>query len=234
VTISGKSPPIEVGSTVVDMDSNSVDAPTVDGLIDRNYACVYRYAFRLAGCGVTAEDITQNVFVRAIAHLHQLRESAAERGWIMSITRREFMRWLREVGNPAHGRSAPLDVEQLLKDDKQAERLENRDWVQSALGLLGEDVRVALLMYYFEDLSYAEIAQQLQIPIGTVMSRLSRGREHLRQALDRLNRDSAVNSSTKRASVSKVLDNIHTLPANADKTLVQPTAKPTAREAKHG
>lgn len=64
MTISEKSPPVEVGSTVVDVGVSSVDALTVDGLVDRNYASVYRYAFRLSGCAAAAEDITQDVFVK--------------------------------------------------------------------------------------------------------------------------------------------------------------------------
>ena len=234
MTISGESPPVEVDSAVVDMSSDCIDAQTIDGLVDRNYASVYRYAFRLAGCAVAAEDIAQDVFVKAIAHRHQLRESAAERGWIMSITRREFMRWLREVANPAHGRPAPLDAESLLTDDPQASRLDDQDWIQSALCLLGDDARVALLMYYFEDLSYAEIAQQLQIPIGTVMSRLSRGREHLRQALERLDRHKEGSPLPTTAVLSAAVSGIHTHQVRPAENLAEASGRSTAAESKHG
>ena len=234
MTISEKSPPVEVSSTVVDVDTSSIDALTVDGLVDRNYASVYRYAFRLSGCAAAAEDITQDVFVKAISHLHQLRQTSAERAWIMSITRREFMRWLREVANPAHGRPTPLDCESLSVDDRRAEQLDNGDWVQSALILLGEDARIVLLMYYFEELSYAEIAQQLQIPIGTVMSRLSRGRENLRQSLDRTNRQSHSSNSGTPTRLAAVLETLQPQALDANDALAQPTVTPGAREAKHG
>lgn len=230
MTIPGKSQPDEGGSTVVGMESNCIDASTLDGLVDRNYATVYRYAYRLTGCVATAEDVTQNVFVKAIAHLHQLRQRDAERSWLMSITRREFMRWLREVANPARGRTLPLDTEFVLTDDAQVLRLDNEDWVQAALSLLNEDGRVALLMYYFEELSYAEIAQQLQIPIGTVMSRLSRGRENLRQALDR------VNPSPSEASTSKLPTLLQGLGSHGleSHSIGAAESKPAAQEAKHG
>ena len=230
MTISRNSQPDEVGSTVVDIDSQGIDQTlAVDGLVDRNYASVYRYAYRLAGCASAAEDIAQDVFVKAIAHLHQLRERAAERGWLMSITRREFMRWLREVANPARGRPVALEEENVLTDDGQIQRLDNVDWVQSALCLLNEDARVALLMYYFEELSYAEIAQQLQIPIGTVMSRLSRGREHLRHALERTNQSARPADQAARMEMQALLPSLGSHAATP-----HGAAKPPAQEAKHG
>ncbi|MGN6134624.1 MAG: RNA polymerase sigma factor [Aureliella sp.] len=230
MTISGKSQPDEVGSTVVGMQAACVDASAVDGLVDRNYAAVYRYAYRLSGCVATAEDITQEVFGKAIAHLHQLRQAQAERGWLMSIARREFMRWLRELTGRAEARPVPLELETALADDDQPQRLDNQDWIQAALCQLNQEARVALLMYYFEDLSYAEIAQQLQIPIGTVMSRLSRGREHLRRALELALQSNPASAhptpthSTSAHPAAHLLLEKHAL----DKSL------PAAQEAKHG
>jgi RNA polymerase sigma-70 factor (ECF subfamily) len=243
VTISGKlqadqSPADEDSSIVVDSQSKCIGADEAEELVERNYAAVYRYAYRLAGCAATAEDITQDVFMKAIGHLRQLRSGAAERSWLLTITRREFMRWLRQIARPALGRPGPLDEEALLDADRSpgadAPPLDNEDWVQAALSQLNEDARVALLMYYFEDLSYAEIAQQLQIPIGTVMSRLSRGREHLRQGLERLARPQSTTSSPS----------VNSTPANGDRPAPatlhthvigsQSESKPPAQEAQHG
>lgn len=223
---------------VVDSQSRCIDADQADQLVERNYAAVYRYAFRLAGCAATAEDITQDVFMKAIAHLDQLRSGDAERSWLLSITRRQFMRWLRQVAQPAIGRVSSLDEEAVLDTDgnteAQAPPLDNEDWVQAALSQLNEDARVALLMYYFEDLSYAEIAQQLQIPIGTVMSRLSRGREHLRQGLERLARPQCTanplegNPSSANAA--------RTTPAALHAPVLgsHGESKPSAQEVHHG
>ena len=218
----------EVSSIVVDSQSESIGADQAEKLVERNYATVYRYAYRLAGCAATAEDITQDVFMKAIAHLDQLRSGDAERSWLLSITRREFMRWLRQVARPAHGRPSSLDEEGALgtelNSQAQAPPLDNEDWVKAALGQLNEDARVALLMYYFEDLSYAEIAQQLQIPIGTVMSRLSRGREHLRHGLERLARPQ---SPSGAAGTTPVAFHTHVIGPQSD-------TKPPAQEAHHG
>jgi RNA polymerase sigma-70 factor (ECF subfamily) len=225
VTISGKLQVDEDSSIVVDSQSQCIDVRDAEELVERNYAAVYRYAFRLAGCAATAEDITQDVFMKAIAHLDQLRCGDAERGWLLAITRREFMRWLRQVARPAHGRPTSLDAEEALDTQAGTETseppLDNQDWVRAALSQLNDDARVALLMYYFEDLSYAEIAQQLQIPIGTVMSRLSRGREHLRQGLERLSRPQSPPADAHIALGTHVLG-------------PQSNSKPPAKEAQHG
>jgi len=208
VTSSGQSQPDEVSpiGTGILKDAGPTSATglsatglEIDDLVDRNYAAVYRYALRLSGCPATAEDIVQEVFARAVTHLHQLRERAAERGWLMAIARREFLRWLRVGAHPKQGHRVPLEHENLSTEDLAGQQVENRDWVQAALSLLNQDARMALLMYYFEDLSYAEIAQQQQIPIGTVMSRLSRGREQLRSALQRLNPNFADTDSHAQA-----------------------------------
>lgn len=228
MAISEKSQPDGDDSTVVGIESQRVDASSIDGLVDRNYVVVYRYAYRLSGCATTAEDITQEVFVKAIAHLDQLRRPDAERGWLMSITRREFMRWLREIANPVGGRPVPLDTDQVAGEEGQVRRLDDADWVQTALGLLNEDARVVLLMYYFEELSYAEIARQLQIPIGTVMSRLSRGRDYLRLALERATDGSRAVASAVGMPLSPLLTK------RAHGLLAHEVTESAAQEAKHG
>ncbi len=140
----------------------------------------------------TAEDVTQETFVQAIRYLDQLRASEAERGWLLAIARRQFMRVLRKVVHAKHGRMISIDgptvnADAVLCANEQVphaiQAIEDRDQVEQALRELGQDARIIILMHYFEELSYAEIATQLEIPIGTVMSRLSRGREQLRKLL---------------------------------------------------
>lgn len=153
-------------------------------LLDEHQEAVFRYAFRLSGCSSTAEDISQEVFLRAFRNLHQLRDQAAARGWLLVIARNEFMRWCRK--SKAGGISVdPQDCD--ILDDIEQPQVDNQEWVESALRQLPDDFRLVLLMYYFEELSYAEIAEQLNIPLGTVMSRLNRGRAHMKTALEKIN-----------------------------------------------
>lgn len=181
-----------------DQDSASLSAEPVsaaraDELVDQHYEAVYRQAYRLSGCVATAEDIAQDTFVQAIGHLHQLRAREAERGWLLAIVRRQFMRVLRKAVHKKHGRmvsieSPNVDAEAVLCESQQLPQplraIEERDCVEQALSQLGQDARLVVVMHYFEELSYAQIAAELEIPIGTVMSRLSRSREQLRKLLD--------------------------------------------------
>ena len=153
-------------------------------LLDEHQEGVYRYAYRLCGCSSTAADITQEVFLRAFRSLHQLRDESAARGWLLVIARNEFIRWCRRSADLGHAVD-PQDCE--LPCESDLPRLERQEWVESALHRLPEEFRLVLLMFYFEELSYAEIAEQLKIPIGTVMSRLSRGRSHMKTELEKVN-----------------------------------------------
>lgn len=150
-------------------------------LLDEHYQVVFRYAYRLTGCAASAEDVTQEVFLRAYRSVHQLREQAAARGWLMTITRNEFARWCRKS---APGRSLESEGGDFPAAEVEP-ALDRCEWVQQALEELPQEFRQVLLMYYFEESSYAKIAQDLQIPIGTVMSRLNRGKGHLKAALDK-------------------------------------------------
>lgn len=154
-------------------------------LLEEHQATVFRYAFRLSGCAATAEDIVQEVFLRAFRSLHQLRDESAARGWLLTIARNEFMRAVRKT-SPASLSIEPPDPETVTAE-LNVPLLDQQEWVGVALEQLPEEFRLVLLMFYFEELSYAEIAEQLNIPLGTVMSRLSRGRSHLKQALERAN-----------------------------------------------
>lgn len=153
-------------------------------LLDLHQDAVFRYAFRLSGCTSTAEDITQEVFLRAFQNLHQLRDAAAVRGWLLVIARNEFLRWCRK--SKASGLAVNPQECDLAAESEQP-HIDLQEWVGSALQQLPDEFRLVLLMFYFEELSYAEIAEQLNIPLGTVMSRLNRGRAHLKTALEKVN-----------------------------------------------
>ena len=151
-------------------------------LLAEHQEAVFRYAYRLSGCAASAEDVTQEVFLRAFRNLHQLRDEAATRGWLLAIARNEFLRDCRKRGSQVELMD-PQCCE--IADELQSPAIDHQEWVAHALEQLPEEFRLVLLMYYFEELSYAQIAEQLKIPIGTVMSRLSRGKTHLKTALDK-------------------------------------------------
>lgn len=152
-------------------------------LLASNFELVYRYAYRLTGCRSSAEDITQEVFLRAFKSIEQLRDPAAERGWLLAIARNEFARWCRLTASQRATANSDEVTEQAEGGESDLER---RDWVQAAIDQLPAEFRSVVLMFYFEQMSYSEIADALSVPIGTVMSRLSRAKAQLKRCLDEI------------------------------------------------
>lgn len=153
---------------------------TITELVAQHYDAVYRLAFRLSGTTHDAEDITQQAFVDAQRHLHTLRDPASAKAWLCMIARNHFRRGLRDAG-PSR---TSLDAIDEPAGAMVAEPLDTRG-LQTALNQLPTEFRTVLVLFYFENLSYQQIATELGLPIGTVMSRLSRGKQQLRQHLKR-------------------------------------------------
>ncbi len=83
---------------------------------------------------------------------------------------------------PTPATDAAIQLESLVSvSTTRFDEVDESDWLQQALNQLPDEYRLVVVMYYFEQLSYREIARQLEIPLGTVMSRLSRGRAYLRR-----------------------------------------------------
>jgi RNA polymerase sigma-70 factor (ECF subfamily) len=164
-----------------DSDASRLAADTLIRLVDEHHRTLFAYAYRLTGSASDAEDLTQETYLDAYRSLHQLRERDKALPWLFQILRRRFWKSLRqerlrdllepnaEISELAAAAKVetPIDSEQL----------------QHALGQLPEEYRVVLLLFYFEDLSYKEIAMQTNVPIGTVMSRLARAKAALRARL---------------------------------------------------
>jgi RNA polymerase sigma-70 factor (ECF subfamily) len=136
-----------------------------------------RYARALVGDPYAADDLVQDTLERAINKRHLWRPGSDLRAWLFAIMHNVFVNQLRSR------QSHPVEA---LDDDAlptvaptEGTRLEIRD-LQSALGLLPPEQREIVLLVGLEQLTYAEVSHALGIPIGTVMSRLFRGRERLR------------------------------------------------------
>jgi RNA polymerase sigma-70 factor, ECF subfamily len=153
----------------------------VEKLVDQHYAALYRYAYRLSGSAADAEDLTQEAFCQAQRKLDQLRDWDKAKAWLFSILRNAY---LHRVRAQRHATVVSLDgvgdVPARLPDplpEVDPQRL------QQALSELPEDFRTPIVLYYFEDFSYRAIAEQMDLPLGTVMSRLARAKAHLRSRL---------------------------------------------------
>ncbi|MFV0441942.1 MAG: RNA polymerase sigma factor [Planctomycetaceae bacterium] len=157
-------------------------ALAVSGLIREHSEFLYRYAYRLSGSVQDAEDLTQQTFLAAHRSLDQLREPERARAWLAAILRNSYRRSFRQA---ATGTVVPLDGIPEPVQEAPAEAPVDPEELQSALAELPEEYRTPLILIYLEHQGYREIAEALGIPIGTVMSRLSRGKAYLRQRLSR-------------------------------------------------
>jgi len=154
---------------------------TVQRLVDEHYMALYRYAFRLSGSRADAEDLTQEAFCKAQLNFAQLRDPGRARPWLFSILRNAYLHRVRaERQQPVVSLEAVGDLAESTPDalpEIDPERL------QQALGELPESFRTPIILYYFEDFGYRDIAEQMDLPMGTVMSRLARAKAHLRGRL---------------------------------------------------
>lgn len=157
-------------------NANSAEFAT---LVEQHYAGLFRFALSLARDEANAADLTQQTFLKWARHGDQLRDRSKARTWLFTTLHREFLalhRKSRDTAGESELESLPAPrVDQANQIDGQA--------AVSALAQLDEVYRAPVAMFYLEDMSYTEIAACLEIPIGTVMSRLSRGRERLRKIL---------------------------------------------------
>ncbi len=155
-------------------------ADKIAQLVAAHHQAVYRYAFRLAGTVQDAEDLTQKVFLAAQGKIEQVRIMGSMRSWLFAILRNCFLKD-RQRRSPSLAVDLSLDMDGV--PGVAASDPADRDQLQHALNRLPEMFRLVVVMAYFEGCSYREIADRLEIPIGTVMSRLARARGHLRSLL---------------------------------------------------
>ena len=179
----------------MDNGKRSAKCPTLPELVDVYYERLYRFAYRLSGSAADAEDLTQQTFLTAQTNLHQLREPEHAKAWMFTILRNTYLKGRR-----------PRKRAQVLSLEKVAEPAETMDEsahlrmeeLQSVLDELPDEFREPLILFYFQEFSYKEIAEMLDVPLGTVMSRLARGKQHLRKRLAGEEADSLTHAQHKK------------------------------------
>jgi RNA polymerase sigma-70 factor (ECF subfamily) len=159
--------------------------PSWDEVVRTHTARVYRLAYRLTGNPHDAEDLTQEVFVRVFRSLSSYTPGTFE-GWLHRITTNLFLDQVRRKARIRFD-ALPDDAERLASPDRGPAQVYDDEHfdtdVQAALDALPPDFRAAVVLCDLEGLSYEEIAATLGIKIGTVRSRIHRGRSQLRAAL---------------------------------------------------
>ncbi len=161
---------------------------------------VYRYAMSLSRDVTEAEDLVQDTFLQALRHQEQFTPGTNARAWLFTICRNLFLR-----GRERRGREEPTEgeaLEALAADAAPAAppdadggflaAPELDDVIRRELDRLPEEYREVVMLSDLQDLSYAEIAGVLGVPVGTVKSRLFRGRRLLQQSLVEYARDAGL------------------------------------------
>lgn len=146
-------------------------------LVDAHYASLFRFALSLTRSTADAADLTQQTFLIWAQRGSTLRNTAKAKTWLFTTLYREFLRHRHR-----DQRSEPLETSQL-----EATQISDIGFaaespagaVMEALQRLDEAYRTPLTLFYLREFSYKEIAELLGLPIGTVMSRLSRGKAQL-------------------------------------------------------
>jgi RNA polymerase sigma factor (sigma-70 family) len=163
-------------------------APTWEQVVRDHSARVYRLAYRLSGNPQDAEDLTQETFVRVFRSLADFSPGTFE-GWLHRITTNLFLDMVRRRQRIRFD-ALPEDTERLPGASPSPEQVyadtHLDPQVQAALDALSPEFRVAVVLCDIEGLTYEEIAATLGIKLGTVRSRIHRGRVQLRQALAHL------------------------------------------------
>ncbi len=154
----------------------------IAALLEPLIPALRRYAFALIGDHEGADDLVQETLERALSRWHLRRRDGNLRAWLFTIERNLFVTGLRKKRRGVQIADIE-DINSIAASMPPANLPHTRD-ILSALASLPEEQSSVLLLAGVEDFSYEEVAQILDIPIGTVMSRLSRGRARLRELLD--------------------------------------------------
>lgn len=184
--------PAPLGGTAA-FDAGEGDMPSRAELVAEHADSVYRLAFRLSGNQHDAEDLTQETFMRVFRSLKSYQPGTFA-GWLHRITTNLFLDMVRHRAK-IRMEALPEDYERVPGTEMTPEQVytaSNLDpALQRALDSLGPDFRVAVVLCDVVGMSYEEIAETLGVKMGTVRSRIHRGRAQLRQSLEEQAREDA-------------------------------------------
>ena len=165
--------------------SESEDLECFEKHLSPHVPMLYKSAIRMCGNSNDAQDLVQETLYIALKSFHQLIDQAKSKSWMFSILRNLFLKDIQKTK-----KRAEIEFDSVcdkLSDRQHPEgdflRAEVRSNIQVVLDTLDERLRVVLVKFYFDGLSYKEISELLNIPIGTVMSRIARAKVYLKREI---------------------------------------------------
>lgn len=153
-----------------------------EDLVRTHYASLYRFALSLTRSEADAGDLTQQTFLIWGSKGHQLRDRSRAKTWLFTTLHREFLRLRRHQTRFPQVELGEVEPVLSIVEPERIEIL-NLDGVLRAFAQVEPVYRATLSLFYIEEMSYREMADILGVPIGTIQSRLSRGKAQLRQLL---------------------------------------------------
>src|SRR5262249_52354244 len=160
------------------------DAAAFDELVRRFYRSVHRFCWRLVR-STDAEDLAQDTFVRALVHFERFDPERPVLPWLIAIARRLCLDLLRRRKTMTSMETMLISGPPVVGPEGEASLREQLSRLDRALADLDEGPRDTILLFHIEEMSYRDIAAALEVPMGTVMTWLHRGRAQLRKALER-------------------------------------------------
>jgi RNA polymerase sigma-70 factor (ECF subfamily) len=162
--------------------STASPAPDFEALVEEHYRRLYQFAYNLAHDEAEACDLTQQTFLKWARKGHQLRDPSKVKTWLFTTLHREFLQARRKHARFPHYELDTVASELPPVPPTSADQLDGAAVVAS-LAQLSEAFRAPLALFYLNDHSYKEIADILGVPLGTVQSRIARGKSQLYKLL---------------------------------------------------
>lgn len=182
------------GTAVFDATGDQSTMPSWNDLVRQHADRVYRLAYRLSGNQHDAEDLTQETFIRVFRSVQNYQPGTFE-GWLHRITTNLFLDMVRRRAR-IRMESLPEDYDRVPADDPNPEQIYHDSRLgpdlQAALDSLQPEFRAAVVLCDIEGLSYEEIGTTLGVKLGTVRSRIHRGRQGIRDYLAAHSEDSGL------------------------------------------
>jgi RNA polymerase sigma-70 factor (ECF subfamily) len=159
-----------------------VDEMDYEQIVALHAGDLYRFAYSLAGTADDASELTQETYCRLLTKGTQVRDRAKVKAWLFTTLYRIFLGWKRHETRFPHLELGEAEFELPPLTPSMVDKADS-ELVMDAVLELDERYRVPLILFFLQGLAYREIAAMLDVPIGTVMSRLSRGKDLLREKL---------------------------------------------------
>jgi RNA polymerase sigma-70 factor (ECF subfamily) len=186
------------GTAVFDATGDVSSMPSWDELVRQHADRVYRLAYRLSGNQHDAEDLTQETFIRVFRSVQNYQPGTFE-GWLHRITTNLFLDMVRRRSR-IRMEALPEDYDRVPADEPNPEQIYHDSRLgpdlQAALDSLPPEFRAAVVLCDIEGLSYEEIGATLGVKLGTVRSRIHRGRQALRDYLAAHPQDSGISANS--------------------------------------